>query len=171
MRFLQHFFNPVHVYCRLRDCHIPKPIARRLASAWERYIYAYPRMAVVALAALVVLTSCALPAQARHLHKERIYQDAWCAAQGGMLEVRLPGGLRIDCETATHAVEVDFASKWAEAVGQCLAYAGATGKHPGILLILEHPSDSRYLDKLRQTIAVGGLPIDVWTITPGEVAR
>ena len=167
---LKHLFNPAHVYCRLRDCRIPKPRALAIAGLWERYIFNRPRLAV-ALVALVVLALCAGTAQAKHLHKEHVYQAAWCDARGGRMEVRLPGGLRIDCETDTYAVEVDFAPKWAESVGQSMAYAGATGKRAGILLILERPSDSRHLIKLRRTIEQNALPIDVWTITPEELPR
>jgi len=165
----QHRFNPLHVYCRLRDIKCPKPMARRVSAAWEM-VFNRPLLSVVVMV-LMVLASCAGTAQAKHLHKERVYQEAWCAKQEGTLEVRVPGGLRIDCETTTHAVEVDFASKWAEAIGQSVAYAGATGKRAGILLIIEKPSDERHLAKLRQAIGAGGLSIDIWTITPDEVAQ
>lgn len=164
--FLKHHLNPVHVYCRLRDCRVPKPLARRLSAGWET-LWRRPRLA--ALLALILLGPCALPAQARHLHKERVYQDIWCAKHHGQTEVRLRGGLRIDCLTDTHAVEADFAAKWAEAVGQCVAYANATGKRPGILLILERPSDKRHLAKLRRAIRGAKLGIRVWTITPRSV--
>lgn len=167
---IMHCLNPAHVYCRLLDCRLSKDAARRLAAAWEA-CYARPRLVLSCLAVLVVLASCAMPAQARHLHRERFYQEHWCAANAGTMEVRLAGGLRIDCETDTHAMEVDFASKWAEALGQSIAYAGATGKQAGILLILEKPADARHLDKLRRVIAISGLSIDVWTITPGECAQ
>lgn len=168
---LQHSLNPVHVYCRLVDCRVSCRTARSVAAAWERWVYARPRRALVFVIALICLVSCSVPAQAKHLHTERVYQEHWCAAQPGTLEVSLPGGLRIDCETVTHAVEVDFAPKWAEAVGQSLAYAAATGKRPGILLILEMSGDSRHLAKLRSVIDAFALPIDVWTITPDEVAQ
>lgn len=164
--FLQHFFNPVHVFCRLRDCCVSRSTALAISRVWERHVFNRPRLALVCLLALILLASCAVPARAKHLHKERYYQDIWCAQNAGMLEVRLPGGLRIDCETDTHAVEVDFAPKWAEAVGQSLAYAAATGKRPGILLILEWPADERHLAKLRDVITKNALPIDVWTIEP-----
>ena len=168
--FLQHRFNPAHVYCRLCDCRIPAPVALKLSAAWEA-LYVRPFWPAVCLIALAVLASCSVPAQAKHLHKERHYQEIWCAQQGGILEVRLPGGLRIDCETDSHAVEADFAPKWAEAIGQALAYAAATGKQAGILLILERPTDERHLAKLHAVINAYALPIEVWTIEPEEVGR
>ncbi|MHC1791796.1 hypothetical protein [Solidesulfovibrio sp.] len=168
--FVQHRFNSVHVYCRLCDCRIPAQLALKLSAVWES-LYVRPFWPAVCLLALAVLASCSVPAQAKHLHKERYYQNIWCAQNTGTLEVRLPGGLRIDCETETHAVEVDFAPKWAEAVGQSLAYAAATGKRPGILLILERPTDERHLAKLHALIDYYGVPIDVWTIEPAEEAQ
>ena len=38
-------------------------------------------------------------------------------------EYRFPDGTRADCISATHAIEVDFSEKWAEAIGQALHYA------------------------------------------------
>ena len=35
----------------------------------------------------------------------------------------MPDGARCDILTETHAIEVDFADKWAEAFGQSLNYA------------------------------------------------
>ena len=162
---LRHLFNPLHVACRLQDCGLSRATARQTCAVWE-WIYRRPRVALVALATAVVLFSCQA-ARAGHDHPEKHYQAIWCAEAGGALETTPRPGLRVDCETATHAVEFDFAAKWAEAVGQSLAYAGATGKRAGIVLILEQAGDSRFLDKLRVTIASGGLPIDVWTMGAG----
>lgn len=162
----QHLFNPVHIYCRLKDCGLPGVRARRVSAVWE-WVYRRPRVILVCLATGLVLVSCARLSRAGHDHSERWYQAAWCTEAGGTMETTPGQGLRADCETATHAVEFDFAAKWAESVGQAMAYAGATGKQAGIVLILERPKDTRYLDKLRFTIAVGNLPIDVWTMGAG----
>jgi hypothetical protein len=51
-----------------------------------------------------------------------------CGAAGYRMEQTLPNGTRADCVSETHAIEVDFAHKWAEAVGQSLNYAAETGK-------------------------------------------
>lgn len=51
----------------------------------------------------------------------------------------------------SYAVEVDFADKWAEAIGQSMHYARLTGKEPAVLLILEKKGDERYLQRLEQT--------------------
>ncbi len=100
---------------------------------------------------------------------ERAYQAEWCASAGGVAEIVLPDRTRVDCLTATHAVEVDFADKWAEAVGQALYYGHATGKSPGILLIMEEQNDERFLERL--LVLTKRLGIAVWTATPDDLGR
>ena len=43
--------------------------------------------------------------------------------KGMITEFTNPDGTRTDCISATHAIEVDFSSKWAEAIGQALHYS------------------------------------------------
>lgn len=69
-------------------------------------------------------------AYAAHLHPEKAYQQAWCDSNDGVMEVVLSGGSRVDCLTETHAIEVEFAEKWKEAVGQALYYGKKTGRAP-----------------------------------------
>ncbi len=60
---------------------------------------------------------------AARCHPESYYRD-WAAAElDGETEVVLPNGTRCDILTDQYALEVDFADKWAEALGQCLNYA------------------------------------------------
>ena len=70
---------------------------------------------------------------AKHLHPERWYQDRWVVENGGTTEYRLDDGKRVDILTDQYAIEVDFAPKFYQAVGQCLLYAARTGKQPGYL--------------------------------------
>lgn len=115
---------------------------------------------------LLFAFSAACTADARM--KESAYQGAWCAAHGGQAEVVLPDRTRVDCVTGDYAVEVDFASKWAEAIGQALYYAMRTGRKPGILLIMESERDARFLERLMAV--ADSLGIEVWTITPEDVS-
>lgn len=101
------------------------------------------------------------------LHPERDYQALWCEAAGGEVEFVLPDRARVDCLTLTHAVEVDFAPKWAEAVGQALYYSLATGKSPGILLIMEGRDDGRFLNRLMAVTDTVG--ITVWVTTQDDL--
>jgi len=100
---------------------------------------------VITLLATLLFTSSALAA---HLHKEKEYQEKWCARTGGVTEYRLEDGTRVDCLTESYAVEFDFAPKWAESIGQALYYSLMTGKRPGVVLIMENEGDERYLDRL-----------------------
>jgi len=103
------------------------------------------------------------------VHKESWYQDRWCTARDGKIEVVLPDMTRCDCLTETHAIEFDFAPKWAEAVGQSLHYARLTGKRAGIVLIMESQGDRRYYNRLEAEVEAYSLPIDIWlTDAKGE---
>ena len=35
----QHVFNPLHVYCRLKDMGLSAPVAQRMCRAYERYVF------------------------------------------------------------------------------------------------------------------------------------
>ena len=58
---------------------------------------------------------------------------------GGIEEYENKDFTRVDCLTDTHAVEFDFANKWAESIGQALHYGLMTGKKPKVVLILDEP--------------------------------
>jgi len=107
----------------------------------------------------------------RPLHHERAYQESWCEGMGGTMEARLPDRTRVDCLTTVYAVEVDFARKWAEAIGQSLFYSAATGRRPGVLMIIERPGDRRFLKRLRLALKRYRLPVRVWTIGPSDLVE
>lgn len=106
-------------------------------------------------------------AQAKRLHTEAEYQAVWCGKHNGLLEYRLPDKTRVDCLTDTLAVEVDFATKWAECIGQALYYGKMTGKQPACVLIIENTErDAKYLQRLRRTAYKKGVNLRTFTITP-----
>ena len=74
----------------------------------------------------------------KHAHSESSYQHAWCEKYGGVEEYENKDFTRVDCLTGTHAVEFDFANKWAESIGQALHYQKMTGKRAKVMLILEN---------------------------------
>jgi len=82
----------------------------------------------------------------------------------GKTEGRMPNGNRVDCITTNYAVEVEFAKKYHEGVGQVLDYAHQTGKKPAILLIIETEKDWRYYNKLKPLAEEHN--IRLWYITP-----
>ncbi|SMF16157.1 hypothetical protein [Desulfovibrio gilichinskyi] len=95
---------------------------------------------------------------------ERDYQELWCTQNHGQMEYVLPDATRVDCLTKTHAVEMDFGKKWAEAIGQSLYYASCTGKRAGVVLIMNKEKDIRFLRRLNEAITYAKLPIDVWVM-------
>lgn len=99
------------------------------------------------------------------LSSEADYRDHICGAAGWQMEMKMPNGTKADCVSDTHAIEVEFAHKWAESIGQSLNYAAETGKTPGIVLICKRGTEARCLKwslVLEQTIRHWRLPIDVW---------
>jgi hypothetical protein len=96
---------------------------------------------------------------------ERDHQIPWCQAVNGEIEHVLDDKTRVDCLTETHAIEFDFAKKWAEAIGQSLYYSAKTGKQAGIVLIVLDPEECRFADRIRTTIREKDLAIKLW-ITP-----
>lgn len=122
-----------------------------------------------AVIAGLLLFAISTGVEAAHSFPEKVYQDQWCAEQGGVTEYRLDDGTRVDCLTDDYAIEFDFAPKWAESVGQSLYYAERTGRRPSVVLIMEHVGDDRYtirLDTLAQRYN-----IKVWQVTPQLVTN
>ena len=103
-----------------------------------------------------------------HKFYEKDYQNYWCRANGGVTEVILPDKARVDCVTKTHAVEFDFAKKWAESIGQSLYYGDQLHKKAGIVLISENgQSDEKYIKRVRAVANYHN--IDLWIITPEQM--
>ena len=117
---------------------------------------------------LILLLFLCPVVEAKTLHKEKEYQRAWCAMHHGHDEVVLVDKTRIDCLTNTHAVEFDFAHKWAESIGQALYYAQATNKKAGIVLIVENgQKDEKYIKRL--CAVAERYNITVWLIYPEDL--
>ncbi len=92
-----------------------------------------------------------MPVVAKHLHKEAEYQHIWCRAHSGIEEFKNYDYTSVDCLTRTHAVEFDFAKKWAESIGQALYYELLTGKKAKIVLILENPKKEMiYYERIKK---------------------
>ena len=92
---------------------------------------------------------------------EKDHQVTHC---DGAIEHYLSDRTRVDCLTATHAIEYDFARKWAEAIGQSLHYAAMTGKEAGIVIIYKGEKDDRHITRMNNVINKYQLPIKVWLV-------
>ena len=105
------------------------------------------------------------PTTCCHQHNEQSYQQAWQKKYGGILEYKNNDCTRVDCLTTTHAIEFDFANKWAEAVGQALYYQYKTGKRAKVVLILEYPeSQMIYFNRVNALSKIHDF--DVEYVTP-----
>lgn len=93
-------------------------------------------------------------------HDEKYYQTKMCNEFGGDMEYVLFDKTRVDCLTKEYAIEVDFAKKWAEGIGQSLYYAEVTGKKPAIGVI-SGEGDEKYLDRIRRVGDKFGIKIIV----------
>ncbi|WP_330925162.1 hypothetical protein [Candidatus Sororendozoicomonas aggregata] len=98
--------------------------------------------------------------------KEHWYQEVWCQGKGGKVEYKLKDGRRVDCLTDTHAIEMEFARNWPEAIGQSLDYSMLTTKQAGIVLILQSDKDETHWQRMNQLINHYQLPITVWKLGP-----
>lgn len=79
---------------------------------------------------------------------ERDYQNPFCKELGGITEYRLSDKTRVDCLTDEYAIEVDFAKKWAEGIGQGLHYGLMTNRKPAVALIVRTDKDNKFLKRL-----------------------
>ena len=98
---------------------------------------------------LLFLTGCFESQQAVKKHNEKYYQTKLCNKLDGKMEYRLFDRTRVDCLTDNYAIEVDFAKKWAEGIGQSLYYSDVTGKSPAVALIVGK-KDKRFLKRLKR---------------------
>ena len=119
--------------------------------------YLYP-----ALVLLLLFTGCA-----KKKHHEKYYQTRLCNELDGVMEQRLLDRTRVDCLTDEYAIEVDFAKKWAESVGQSLYYALMTEKKPAVgLIVRDSAEDERRMKRLR--VLAEKYHIEVFEIKRGE---
>ncbi|MDQ6961482.1 MAG: hypothetical protein Q9M28_02980 [Mariprofundaceae bacterium] len=119
---------------------------------------------------LLLLSACDKDEKKKTKLHEADYQNYWCEQQDGETEQVLSDRTRCDCITDSHAIEVDFAKKWAEAIGQSIHYARLTDKKAGILLIMKSKKDQKHYKKLMDNIEFYQLPIQVWTIHKDELS-
>ena len=108
------------------------------------------------------LAHCESLAAKEFTRSEADYTARLCIRLGGIIEVRLKSGKRVDCVTVSHAIESDFAPKWEDAIQQAQTYADETGKSPGILLVMKDIDDDRYLTALCQSVTDSSMPITVY---------
>ena len=103
------------------------------------------RLVLILLFSLL-LVGCST--HAKNKYHEKHYQTLLCNELGGEMEYVLEDRTRVDCLTEEYAIEVDFAKKWAESIGQSLYYAHMTGKKPAVGFIIDIKKEKRFLKRL-----------------------
>ena len=76
----------------------------------------------------------------------------------------MPDNTRCDILTENLAIEVDFAPKWAEAIGQSLHYAKMVNRQAGIVIVIRKKIDYLHVKKLLGVIQEYNLPIQVFQL-------
>ncbi|MCP4383776.1 MAG: hypothetical protein GY798_20585 [Hyphomicrobiales bacterium] len=88
-----------------------------------------------------------------------------------------PDDTQVDCLSDTHAIEVDWSDKRAEAIGQSLHYALWTeeipaigSKKPGIILVCRRQRDTclDHIRRVRRVAQAYELPITLWDCDEGD---
>ena len=105
---------------------------------------------------LFVLSAAALAADKHEADYVREHCD-------GLIEFNLEDRSRVDCLTGTHAIEYDYARKWAESIGQSIFYSRMTGKAPAVVLIAGE-GDEKYIKRFRVATEGNGLKIQLTVI-------
>lgn len=80
------------------------------------------------------------------------------------MEVRVGNFGRVDCISETHAIEVEWADKFKEGVGQALTYSTSTSLIPGLMLICRRDEASCLNHSLaaQETFSAFGIEATVW---------
>ena len=124
---------------------------------------------------IVCLLLVGMLTAAPNARNEDFWQHRYC--EGMKIEEHLPSGGRVDCLSTEFAIEMDWVDHWAEAVGQSLYYAGATGRKPAIILIC--PSSEVHVEglcrsdiyRLEYALKFVNAPIELWECFPDTDAK
>jgi hypothetical protein len=93
---------------------------------------------------------------------EKYYTNKFATIVKGKTQQYLSNKRYADIITDTFAIEVEYANKFPESIGQSLDYSMVTYKKAGILLIVNDKNDDKYVDELMEIIYYHKLQITVW---------
>ena len=83
---------------------------------------------------------------------ESYYQEKIAKKVNGEREIIFSDKTRADIYTEDEVIEVEFAHKWYEAIGQSAHYSVMSGKKPVIWLIMTSVSDQKYVDRCKKFV-------------------
>lgn len=103
---------------------------------------------------IIIFLILGVCSQAQFIKQKEVYYEALFAKEiGGKTEIVLPDLARVDIVTDTFAIEIDFADKWAESIGQSLYYAHELNKKAGVLLLINGNTEDRFVKRLLKIAA------------------
>lgn len=79
---------------------------------------------------------------------ETYWQDIIQKEIGGIKEYRLDDGTRVDLLFEDKACEIDWATKWAEGIGQSIYYGLKTERPPLVILLAKKDGWEKYRDRV-----------------------
>jgi len=126
----------------------------------KKDIFCILTLFVILIISISGLSLCLAQPSIRRHHQENYYQKIIAEQIGGQRETVLDDGTRIDISTETEAIEVEFAHKWYEAIGQSSHYSYKTGKLPVIWLIREGEKDDKYIKRCKE-LCENGIQVKV----------
>jgi len=94
-----------------------------------------------------------LIAAAPLLADERDECERLASKYNARVEVTLSDGSRCDLLSKEYAIEVDWAKKWPEGIGQSLLYAELTGRKPALILLIRDAEKEARYTKRAQLVA------------------
>jgi hypothetical protein len=127
---------------------------------WQGFIDVWGHPITVAVVTLTFFFVVAMAAYSAE--REYVYRDRFCA--GMKTEVRMANGTRADCLSARLAIEVDWADKWHQALGQAMSYSASTGHAPAIILVCRKKPKrcDRQFEQLQDAATFWKIPLTVW---------
>ena len=123
----------------------------------KRKIYSHKMMKILVLCFLMTVRSFSAD-----LKTENEWSDLIAEKLKGDREFAVKSG-RVDILTDEHAIEVEWASKWKQSIGQSLWYSFQTNRKAKVILLLKKESDENYARMLRSVILHNELKIEVET--------
>jgi hypothetical protein len=93
---------------------------------------------------------------------EQDYTDRFCETIAGSTKVVFEDRTRPDCINEHYVIEVDWAYKFYEGIGQALYYGTVSGVDPGLVLIVRDQNDQKYVERAAKTFVCPR--VKIWTI-------
>ncbi|MCB0567125.1 MAG: hypothetical protein KDD01_22390 [Phaeodactylibacter sp.] len=106
------------------------------------------------MAFILFILTTALAAAAQK--NEADYVELIRQQMGGQKEVAVNSGY-VDLVTGRYAIEVEFANKWKQSIGQALWYGLQTDRTPGVVLIKRGENDHKYVIQFGSALQYAGL--------------